>query len=379
MGGRSWRRSLPLPPSARHPTPWGGWRPFPTTWWTRRGCGAGRGRAAQLPARLAARDRVPARHGDLQRRGLRKGGRATSIGCGARRRWSSNRRRAFYVYRLHMAGARADRRGRRLLGGRVRPRPDQEAREDASRQGRRPHPTHPGAARADRSGVPHLSRVAPGGRGGGRRHGPAAALRLHRRRRRAARGLERARGRGPGARAGLRGDPGALHRRWPPSRGQRLPHAPGAEGRGARRTRPVPRRRLPRLPDAGAALPPRRARPQRPHAGGLPGRAGRAVHGEPGRRGRAGRRGLVAMYLDGGWSTIDLGAPPAGAGARRRPRREPAAGRRAHAAARHRRRPNRQAHRLRRRHPRHRGAASGSWTAAGSPWPSRCIRCRWTT
>ena len=118
----------------------------------------------------------------------------------------------------------------------------------------------------------------------------------------------------PALAAGLRGDPRALHRRWPPSRGQRLPHAPGAEGRGARRARPVPRRRLPRLPDAGAALPPRRARPQRPHAGGVPGRAGRAVHGEPRTAPAAPvRRGLVAMYLDGALVDASISArrPPA--------------------------------------------------------------------
>ena len=54
---------------------------------------------------------------------------------------------------------RADGRRRLLLGRRIRSRPDQEARADAARQGRRPHAAHQHAPRADRSGVPHLSRL----------------------------------------------------------------------------------------------------------------------------------------------------------------------------------------------------------------------------
>ena len=57
--------------------------------------------------------------------------------------------------------AHADRRGGVLLGGRVRRRSDPEAREDAARQGRRPHASHAGDRGADRSGVPHLSRRRP--------------------------------------------------------------------------------------------------------------------------------------------------------------------------------------------------------------------------
>ena len=216
---------------------------------------------------------------------------ATSIGCGARRRWSSNRRRASTSTASTWAGHvqtgvaacfSVDEYARDLIKKHEKTRPDKE--DDRTR--------HILALRAQTGPVfltyrasPEVDAVVAG---------VAAQPPLFDFT--AADGVRhevwvRARGRRPGARPGLRGDPRALHRRWPPSRGQRLPHAPGAERRGARRTRPVPRRRLPRLPDAGAALPPRRARPQRPHAGGLPGRPGRAVHGEPGRRGGPGAQG----------------------------------------------------------------------------------------
>ena len=188
-----------------------------------RGRGAGRRQSAQLPARLAPRDRSarPARRSTATRSTNRRP--ATSIGCGAPRRWSS--RIGAELLRLPPAHgrARADRRGRLLLGRRVRPRPDQEAREDAARQGRRPHAPHPGAARADRPGVPHLSRRRPRStRWWPRVTAAAAALRLHRRRRRPAHGLAVPEAEAPALVAGLRGDPRALHRRRPPSRGQRL-------------------------------------------------------------------------------------------------------------------------------------------------------------
>ena len=136
----------------------------------------------------------------------------------------------FYVYRLHMgghvqtgvaAGFSVDEYARDLIKKHEKTRPDKE--DDRTR--------HILALRAQTGPVfltyrasPEVDAVVAA------RRGPAAALRLHRRRRRAARGLGGARGRRPGARPGLRGDPRALHRRWPPSRGQRLPHAPGAEG-----------------------------------------------------------------------------------------------------------------------------------------------------
>ena len=81
----------------------------------------------------------PESAGAARARGRRR--RSTSTGCG----W---------------AGARADRRRRLLLGRRVRRRCHQEARADAAGQGRRPHATHPRAARADRAGVPDPSGVA---------------------------------------------------------------------------------------------------------------------------------------------------------------------------------------------------------------------------
>ncbi len=52
--------------------------------------------------------------------------------------------------------ARTDGRGRLLLARRVRPRRHQEARADASRQGRRSYPAHAGGRRADRPGVSDL-------------------------------------------------------------------------------------------------------------------------------------------------------------------------------------------------------------------------------
>ena len=71
---------------------------------------------------------------------------------------------SLYLYRLPMDGHEQTGVARLLLGGRVRHRSHQEAREDAQGQGRRPHASHRRAARANRRGVPDLSRV------DGRRH-----------------------------------------------------------------------------------------------------------------------------------------------------------------------------------------------------------------
>jgi uncharacterized protein (DUF1015 family) len=68
---------------------------------------------------------------------------------------------------------------------RVRRGPDQEAREDPRRQGRRPHAPRRRALRARRAGVPHLPRERRDRRDGPPRRRARSALRLHDRRRRA--------------------------------------------------------------------------------------------------------------------------------------------------------------------------------------------------
>ena len=73
-----------------------------------------------------------------------------------------------------------DRACRLLLDRRVRPRRDQETREDASRQGRRSDAAHEDARRADGSGVPHLPRVGGCRRDRRSRDRRRAALRFRR-------------------------------------------------------------------------------------------------------------------------------------------------------------------------------------------------------
>ena len=94
----------------------------------------------------------------------------------------------------------AGRRGRLRPCGRLRARPDPQAREDPARQGGRPHPPRPRAQRERGAGVPHLSAAAGDRRAGGAGDGGRAALRLHRARRGAAHGLAGRRAGRPGPR-----------------------------------------------------------------------------------------------------------------------------------------------------------------------------------
>ena len=272
------------------------------------------------------------RRRSARRRGLRTGRRELSRRLQGRR--AARRRRRAELLRLPPAHgrARADGRGGVLLDRRVRSRPDQEAREDAARQGRRPHAPHAGDWRADRPGVPDLSRLAGGRRRRARASTPATPLfdfiapdgvrhecggcRRPRTRRSstafaAVPALYIADGHHRAASAGA--------------------HASGAARRdGAGRARSRPGRGVPRQPDAGPALQPRGAGPARPDARARSWRRSRrrcaVTRGRSGRR--PPRKGEVAMYLDGAWYTLDLGAAPAGL-RRCRARRRAAAGRRA--------------------------------------------------
>ena len=127
-----------------------------------------------------------------------------------------------------------------LLGRRVRPRPDQEARAHAARQGRRPHAPHRSTLRAQ-TGVVFLTYRAVGR---GRRHRARASAR--RRRSTTSRPTTACRTRSGGSsRRGrqalvrrLRPRPRALHRRRPPPRGERRAGAGRApQRRRARRSR----------------------------------------------------------------------------------------------------------------------------------------------
>ncbi len=213
----------------------------------RGGAGAGRRQRAELPPCVARRDRPAARHGSVRRHRLPHRGRAVCphppvhgrrTGAGAVLLCASDGR------------ASADRPGGVLLGGRVRDRPGEEAREDAPRQGRRPHAPYRRVAGADGAGVPDLPGIGRGGRG--RRSGgeveapvrPRGAGRGH------AHAVEGDRRRPDGARRGVREAAGAVHRRRAPPRGERRENArsraarsgQGRRGRGGL----VPRGGFPR-------------------------------------------------------------------------------------------------------------------------------------
>ena len=155
----SWLRSFPLPHFAPRPRPWPAWRRCPTTSSTptRRGPWRRATRSASCTCR-ARRSSVRRAPPSTPTRSTPRPP-TTSTGCAAAAPLVVED--GAEPVRLPPAHgrARADRRGGLLLGRRVRPRPDQEAREDAARQGRRPHAPHPDAARADRAGVPHLPRL----------------------------------------------------------------------------------------------------------------------------------------------------------------------------------------------------------------------------
>ena len=199
---------------------------------TERSEGARRRQPAQLSAGVSRGDRVAAVDQSLRRRGLR----ARAAELRAAEGTVAGPRGGAVVVPLPSpdGAARADRTRRVLLAGRVRPRHHQEARADAGRQGRRPHAAHDRARRADGPGVSHLPRVGRRrcDRGPGRR--PGTAVRLRGGGRRASHDLEGPEPGPRGAGRGVRADSGAVHRRRPPSRGQRRT---SARARGRRRTR----------------------------------------------------------------------------------------------------------------------------------------------
>jgi hypothetical protein len=174
-------------------------------------------------------------------------------------------RPSFYVYRLHM--------GTHVQAGiaacfsvdEYDAKSHQEAREDPARQGGRPHASHAGDPGADRAGVPHLPASAAVDAVVARVTAGAPLFDFT-----APDGVRHLVWQVPEAehdrdRAGLRGGAGALHRRRSPPRGQRVarprryrPH--GGRGRVGPRVLAVA---FPDDPDAGAALQPGGARPQR--------------------------------------------------------------------------------------------------------------------
>ena len=87
---------------------------------------------------------------------------------------------SLYFYRLKMGAHEQTGLAGVLLGRRVRPRPDQEAREDAQGQGRRSHAASARTARADRRRVPDLPRLGGDRRPRAPRVRRRAALRPHR-------------------------------------------------------------------------------------------------------------------------------------------------------------------------------------------------------
>ena len=118
------------------------------------------GNPAQLSARVARGDRAAARHRSLRRRGLRSRRREFRRAA-ERRRSSSKTSRACISTGCAMGDHEQTGRGRLLFARRVRSRRHQEARADAARQGRRSHAAHDRARRADRAGVPDVSRARP--------------------------------------------------------------------------------------------------------------------------------------------------------------------------------------------------------------------------
>ncbi len=126
---------------------------------------------------------------------------------------------SLYVYRLQHGEPRAIRHRRVFLDRRIRSRCDQEARENPTRQGRRPDAAHARNRRADRTGVSHVSRFDTRRRCSEPRRHDGAVVRLRRAGWRAPRGLAGARQREPGHRRRIRDDRRPLHcRRTSPRR-----------------------------------------------------------------------------------------------------------------------------------------------------------------
>ena len=124
----------------------------------RRGARAGRRQPAELSPRVARGDRPAGRHRSVRRRRLSDGPPTTSRRC-ATSALVVEDEPSVYFYRLQMGSHVQTGLAACFSHRRVRPRRHQEARAHAPRQGRRSHEAHARARRADRSGVPHVSRA----------------------------------------------------------------------------------------------------------------------------------------------------------------------------------------------------------------------------
>ncbi len=317
----------------------------------------------------------------VRRRGLRAGGARTSRRLQARRRSRSRTQPAVYLYRLTMGGHEQTGVAGRFSVDEYQPRPDQEAREDAARQGGRPHAAHHRDARAERAGAADLPRATRRSTPPSR-HGLAAAPLYDFT---AADGIGTRSG-GPSRRSARRSsrrsrEVPALYIADGHHRAASAARAPtsGVEAAAASRGGRSSPSRSP-TPDADPAVPPRRegSRAAARRTAFLAERRRALCRCGPAAPTPCAGKGECAMYLGrralARWRLRRLDAGPAIADPVAGARRAAAAGPRARAAARHRRPAHRQAHRLRRRHPRHRPSWSGWSTAARRRWPSRCTR-----
>ena len=211
----------------------------------RRSARAGRRQPAQFSARLARGNRAAGR-APIRTRPPSTSGRRRNFETLKETALVARGRAERLLLPADDGPPRADRPRGLLLDRRVRPRHHQEARADAARQGRRPHAAHARARRADRPGVPHLSR-----RGRGRSRSPRASTAgaplfdFTR-----ADGVRHTIWRVGGADrdalvAAFARDSGALHRRRPSPRGERRARARRDARRGlpARRSATAPTHR----------------------------------------------------------------------------------------------------------------------------------------
>ena len=336
----------------------------------RRGTAARSRQPAQFSSRHASEIDLPPGTDPYSPRGLRARAGELRRPCARR---PARRRGCAVALPLPPADGRprADRHRRLLLGRRVRDRRDQEARAHAARQGRRSHPAHRRAARADRRRVPDLSAPRPASTPSQREVTAGdAAVRLHRRGRRAAHDLARR--------------PDQARPRW----SRRSRRSPRSTSPTAIIAPPAPRARAASSATGPAVRPAERAdtfiavafpddqmqvlpynRTVKDLAGRSPQQfldalrrvvpvsAGGAGTVAKGRRVDVPRRALVCARFQ---------RPRTGGRfARQLARRRAAAASGARAAAEHRRRPQRQADRLRRRRARHDGARAGGRFRAG--------------
>ena len=330
--------------------------------------------------RVAGGDRPPAAARSARRCGLRTGRREPSrpASAGAARRGRSPRPSTSIACTWERTCRPASPRAFRSTST---TRPDQEAREDAARQGRRSHAAHARDRRADRSGVPHLSRLE-----GGRRH-----------RRRVATPARRCSTSPPRTACATRSGrcrPRSTRRSSTRSRRSTALYIADGHHRAASaaRTRAALwRAAAPGEHDRVLAVAfPDNQMQVLPYnrvvkdLNGMTPESSSSVstqHGDgqrpPARRRRKGRRRRCISTASGTRSTRRAAArATSGCGARRRACCRTAM---LAAAARHQGRAHRQAHRLRRRHSRHRGARAAGELRRSSPWRFRCIRSRSAT